>query len=112
MQIEELLEKAKESLDVNRVFGEPIERNGVTVIPVARISAGGGSGSGPVAMGSGGTGYGFKAEPAGVYVIKNENAVWRPAVNVNKIVAGAFVVGTVAVLRFPRMLKQLRKLFR
>jgi uncharacterized spore protein YtfJ len=112
MQIEELLDKARESLDVNRVFGEPIERNGVTVIPVARISGGGGSGSGPATMGSGGTGYGFKAEPAGVYVIKNGNAVWRPAVNVNRIVAGALVVGVIAVIRLPRVLKQLRKLFR
>ena len=37
------------------VFGEPIERDGITVIPVARVrwGFGGGAGSAPIAVGSG-----------------------------------------------------------
>jgi uncharacterized spore protein YtfJ len=112
MKVEELMRKARDSIDISQVFGEPYERDGVVLIPVARVSGGGGSGSGPSGTQQSGMGYGFKAEPAGAFVIKDGNAVWRPATNVNRIVAGAFVVAVVSVLRFPRMLKQARKLFR
>ena len=111
MQIEELLQKARDSVDVREVFGEPYERDGVTVIPMARVSGGGGSGSGPMTSG-GGSGFGFKAEPAGAYVIRGDKVRWEDAVNVNRIVTGAFVVGALSILITPRILKQLRKLFR
>ena len=41
----DLVTKAQDVLTVRRVFGEPIERNGVTVVPVVRFAAGGGAGS-------------------------------------------------------------------
>ncbi|HEX5332114.1 MAG TPA: spore germination protein GerW family protein [Cellulomonas sp.] len=43
---------ASDVLSVKRVFGEPIERDGVTIIPVAKVmggSGGGGQGVGPLA---------------------------------------------------------------
>jgi uncharacterized spore protein YtfJ len=44
-----LLAQARDSLTVKRVFGEPIERDGVTVIPVANVmGAFGGGGGDPV----------------------------------------------------------------
>jgi uncharacterized spore protein YtfJ len=113
MKVEELVDKAKDAIDIRQVYGEPYERNGITIIPVARVSGGGGSGTGMMGgpeKGSG-MGYGFRAEPAGVYVIKGDTVAWQPAVNVNKIVAGSFAVAMVALLRGPRIAKQLRKLF-
>ncbi|MDI6097194.1 sporulation protein [Actinoplanes sp. NEAU-A12] len=110
----EILERAHtgtEAAVVGRVFGAPIERDGVTVVPVAVISGGGGGGGGgsgaspnpspdgetPQGEGSGG-GFGFSARPAGVYVIRNGDACWRPAVDVNKIVAGGQLIAIIALL--------------
>jgi uncharacterized spore protein YtfJ len=106
MKVEELMEKAKNDVDIRQVFGEPYERNGLTIIPVARISGGGGSGSGPsgTPQTGSGTGFGFRAEPTGVFVIKGDTVEWQPA--------GAFVVAVIALLRGPRIVKQVRKLFR
>ena len=49
MQVEELLAQARDSITVKRVFGEPIDKDGITIIPVANVmgGAGGGSGEGP-----------------------------------------------------------------
>src|SRR4029077_898089 len=46
MKVEELLEKAKGAVDIHQASGEPYERNGITIIPVARVSGGGGGGKG------------------------------------------------------------------
>ncbi|BAL90989.1 hypothetical protein AMIS_57690 [Actinoplanes missouriensis 431] len=51
----------------------------------------------PEGEGAGG-GFGFSARPAGVYVIKDGCVSWRPAVNVNAIVAGGQLVLVVAFL--------------
>ena len=58
--VRETIERATETMTVRRVFGEPYERNGVTVIPAARVQggAGGGEGEGPGGEGRGG-GSGF-----------------------------------------------------
>ncbi len=112
MQIEELMERARDGIDIRQVFGEPYERNGITIIPVARVGGGGGSGKGPPDAQGSGTGFGFKAEPAGVYVIKGDDVSWQPAVNVNRIINGAFAIAIITILRAPHILKRLRKFFR
>ncbi|MEU4692600.1 spore germination protein GerW family protein [Actinoplanes sp. NPDC023714] len=114
-----ILAQAREGTNAavaGRVFGTPVEKDGVTVIPVAVVSGGGGGGSGsgkaaaaaqestggepdgkPEGEGSGG-GFGFSARPAGVYVIKDGKVSWQPAVNVNAIVAGGQLVLLAAFL--------------
>ena len=97
VNVEEVLNQARDNMTVKRVFGDPIERDGVTVVPVARISGGGGGGSGQDNDGSGGggVGYGLKAEPVGAYLIKDGELVWRPAmppIDVTKIVVTGNVV--------------------
>ena len=72
--VTDVVARAKDALTVRRVFGEPIERDGVTIVPVARFLGAGGTGTreggpggrtGP-GWGSGsGGGYGLKAVPAG-----------------------------------------------
>ena len=37
MNVQELLSQARDVMTVRRVFGEPIEREGVTIIPVANV---------------------------------------------------------------------------
>ena len=86
-KVEELLERAQETLTGRRVFGDPIRQDGVTVIPAADVAGGGGGGGGHDKDGQEGTGGGFglRARPAGVSVIDGGKVSWQPAVDVNRL---------------------------
>src|SRR5690242_16392180 len=73
------IERARDTMTVRRVFGDPIEKDGVTVIPAARLS--GGAGVGGDTEGNGGGGFGVHARPAGAYVIKDGQVTWKPAID-------------------------------
>ena len=97
----ETIERAKDTMTVRRVFGDPVEKDGVTIVPAARVQggAGGGGGEGPEGEGSGmGTGFGVNARPVGAFVIKGEDVQWRPAIDVNKVILGAQLVAIAALL--------------
>ena len=102
MDVHEVLNQARDAMTVKRVFGDPYEKDGVTVIPVANVmggaGAGGGSGAGAQPASAGaeaipesagesgyGMGYGLRATPAGVYVIKDGDVEWKPAMDVNSL---------------------------
>jgi uncharacterized spore protein YtfJ len=107
VRIDEMLGSARDALTVRRVYGEPYERDGVTVIPVAAVGGGGGGGGGHDATGQEGEGGGFAlgAKPAGVYVVTDGQVRWRPAVDVNRLVAtvaAAVVAITLARTRLAR----------
>jgi uncharacterized spore protein YtfJ len=107
-----LLSQARDVMTVRQVFGEPIERDGVTVIPVAKVMGGGGGGEGggtsegdvsEEASGTGGLaasggGFGFRAVPLGVYTIKDGEVTWKPALNVNRVILGGQFVGVFFIL--------------
>ncbi|MGC5014346.1 spore germination protein GerW family protein [Streptosporangium sp. DT93] len=107
MDINGMIDKVRDSATVTRVFGEPITQDGVTVIPVARVGGGGGGGGGrreggenageQAGEGSGG-GFGAGAVGAGVFVIKDGEVRWQPAIDYNKIILGGQVVAVVALL--------------
>jgi len=82
---EELLQGAKDAITVRRVFGEPIEHEGVVVVPVAKVAGGGGGGGD--SENNGGGGFGLGARPVGVYVIKNGQVSWRPAIDPIRVAA-------------------------
>lgn len=44
MQVQELLAQACDVITIKPVFGEPIEKNGLTIIPVANVLGGVGGG--------------------------------------------------------------------
>lgn len=97
----ETIERAKEVMTVRRVFGDPYEKNGVTMIPAARLGGGaaGGGGDGSQGEGSGhGSGFGMNARPVGAFVIKGDDVQWRPAVDVNKVILGGQVIAITALL--------------
>jgi uncharacterized spore protein YtfJ len=79
MNVEELLSGARDAISVRRVFGDPIEHEGTVVVPVARV--GGGGGGGGDSEQNGGGGFGLGARPVGLYVIKDGQVSWRPAVD-------------------------------
>lgn len=96
MDVQELLSQAKDSITVKRVFGEPYERDGITIVPVASVrgGAGGGGGEGPEGEGSGsGSGFGVSGRPVGVYVIDRSGQVsWQPAFDLNRVILGGQIV--------------------
>jgi uncharacterized spore protein YtfJ len=95
--VDEVLAGARDAITVKRVFGDPVETDGVTVIPAARL--GGGGGGGGDSDNNGGAGFGLGARPVGAYVIKDGEVTWKPAIDVNRIIALALVLGIVLARR-------------
>jgi uncharacterized spore protein YtfJ len=100
MDVQQLIAQARDMITVKRVFGDPYEKDGVTIIPAATVQGGGGGGGGEGPSGEGkggGGGGGISARPAGAFVIKNGEVTWQPAVDINRAVA---VGGAVAIVAF------------
>lgn len=101
MNIEELMAQTRDAVTVRRAFGEPYESGGVTVIPAASVRGGAGGGWGAnsdgEAEGSGG-GFGLVVRPAGVFVIKDGEVRWRPAVDLNRVILGGQLLAVVALV--------------
>jgi uncharacterized spore protein YtfJ len=86
-------------VSVSTVYGEPIERDGLTVIPVARARFGFGGGGGGGAQGDdhgsgGGGGGGALVSPAGYIEIRDGVAQFRRIASPGDVVA----LGTAALL--------------
>jgi len=101
--VERMAERVGAKASVRAVFGDPIERHGITIVPVARVrwGFGGGAGRGPLAMGPGtgeqpggsttfdeglsgmgtGGGGGVTADPVGYLEIGPDGAVFRPIIS-------------------------------
>jgi uncharacterized spore protein YtfJ len=120
--VERLAERLGGKASVTAVYGEPVERAGVTVIPVARVrwgfGGGGGSGSqaGPESgQGSGaGGGGGVTASPVGYIEIANGRTEFRPIHDPARFVVLAPLILAVGVsvgliLRGLRLLAQERR---
>ncbi|HSI99548.1 MAG TPA: sporulation protein [Patescibacteria group bacterium] len=100
----ETITSTLDALHVKRVFGEPIERDGALFIPAAKVrGAGGGGGD---TQGNGGSGFGLTAKPAGMYVIRDGEATWQPALDLNRVILGGQIVGIVALLVLRSILKR------
>lgn len=99
--LDTIMDRFQEHFTVSQVFGPPVERDGITVIPVATISGGGGGGSHQdEATEDGGGGFGGSARPAGVYEIRDGQVQWRPTVDVNRLaIAGAIVLSAFLLSR-------------
>ncbi len=98
MQAQEILDRARDAMNVQRVFGEPIHDGDLTIIPVARVSGGAGAGSGPDGEGGSGGGFGMNAAGIGVYEIRNGTATYKPAIDVNRVIMGGQLIAIVAIL--------------
>ena len=108
MEVQEVLSQVRDAVTVKRVYGEPYERNGVVVIPVARVGGGGGGGGGEgdqpdKGKGSGfGLGFGLGAAPVGAYVIRGEKVEWKPAIDVTSVIMrlqGVLILVLLTLLR-------------
>ena len=83
------------------MFGEPYEKDCLTIFPAARVqgAAGAGGGEDPQTQGKGsGGGFGMTARPVGAFIIREGELTWRPAVDATRIAIGGQVVAIVALL--------------
>jgi uncharacterized spore protein YtfJ len=103
----EAVNQAKDVITVRRVYGEPYKEDGLTIIPAANV-IGGGGGGGDTA-GNGGVGFGVRARPAGAWVIKDGEAKWRPAFDLNRTILMGQLIAVVALLVARSVVKTLAK---
>jgi uncharacterized spore protein YtfJ len=97
MNVDQMVKGVHDALAVKRVYGDPIERDGVTVVPAAAVRGGGGGGSDN--ENNGGGGFGLQARPIGAYVIRGGEVEWEPAVDATRIaLAGIAAVVLLALL--------------
>jgi uncharacterized spore protein YtfJ len=107
MKVTEILSTSRDAITVKRVYAEPYEKDGLTVIPAAVVSGAAGGGDGRDEKGQEGEGGGFaiSGRPAGAYVIKDGQVSWRPAVDPNRIIAMLGLAVVAYLLSRPRMVR-------
>jgi uncharacterized spore protein YtfJ len=98
-----ILEQVKELMVGSTVFGQPYEKNGLTLIPASRVWAGGGGGQASADQEGGGAG--IQARPAGAFVITGGEAKWLPSIDANRLIFGAQIVAVIAILRWRAVAK-------
>jgi hypothetical protein len=104
MELQELISGARDAVSVKRVYGDPYEKNGMTVIPAATVRGGAGGGMGDHEGADGGGGFGLMARPSGAWILEDGHATWKPAVDVNRIVLGGQAIALAAILVTGRIL--------
>lgn len=100
MDFMETISTARDLITVKRVYGEPLERDGVVVLPAAAVMGGGGGGSGDQPDGETGSGGGFglRARPVGAYVIRGDQVSWQPAFDLSRAILGGQLIALAALL--------------
>ncbi|QNH60989.1 spore germination protein GerW family protein [Hymenobacter sediminicola] len=107
--VERLAQQLGASASAQTIFGTPVERNGVTVIPVARAIYGfGGGGGSKVSEGEGsGGGAGMALTPIGYIELTEGRSRFRPIRG--SVVPLVAVSGLVALLLLRSVPKLLRR---
>jgi uncharacterized spore protein YtfJ len=103
MKVTQLLDAASDAITVKRVFAEPYETEGLTIIAAAAVTGGAGGGAGTDSRGQEGEGAGFgaNARPVGAYVIKDGQLHWRPAIDANRTITIVGLIVIAYLLRRP-----------
>lgn len=110
--MERVIADARDALSVDRVYGAPIERDGITLIPAAAVRGGSGGGSSEasdeVPSGSG-MGFGMTARPVGAYRVQEGQVDWIPAADTTRVIVLAELLGIVALLILRSALRNRRR---
>jgi uncharacterized spore protein YtfJ len=131
--VERMAERVGAQASVRAVFGDPIVRDGLTIIPVAKVrwGFGGGAGRGPIAVGPGrdgegspfsettddatgpnigtGGGGGVTADPIGYLEIGPDGASFRPITPAMPSAGFLLAAGATAALVLRALAKLLRR---
>src|SRR3989454_11609268 len=95
----EVLNQTKDAITVRRVYGEPYQQDGVTIIPAANVMGGGGGGGDTEGNGGGGVGVG--ARPAGGRGIKGGEGQGGPGPGFNRGIFMGQLGALIALLAAP-----------
>ncbi len=118
--INSVTERAKETANVRVVFGDPIETDGLTIIPVATVKISGGGGGGnrsgkspsqqdeleAITDSDKGMGLGLQvvATPIGFIEVRDGQAQFTDIIDKNKLAFGGLVVGGLLLLTAAKLL--------
>lgn len=95
----EVMEATRESMTVKRVFGDPVDKGGMTLIPVASVMGGAGGGEGGEGEQQGtGAGFGVRARPVGAYVVRGDSVQWQPAFDLMRVIMGGMALAALATV--------------
>lgn len=95
--LDALLQGHRDAINVRRVYGDPVEREGITVVPAALVI--GGTGGGGDSDGDGGGGLGLIARPVGAWEIRDGEVRWRPVVDLSRVLLVLAALGLSALRR-------------
>jgi uncharacterized spore protein YtfJ len=104
MNVDEMIRGTQDAISVKRVYGDPIERDGLIVIPAAKVTGGGGGGGD--GENNAGGGFGIRARPVGAYVIRDGKVSWEPALDLNRIILGGQIVAIFMFLALRAIFKR------
>ena len=103
--VEKIAEVVQLHTNASQVYGAPVERDGTTIIPVAKVQWGfGGGAMGAGTSERGGGGGGGREVPAGYIEVRNGSAEFRPVTNGDmQLYLAAGVAGLVVGLFLGRL---------
>ena len=115
-KLAEIIREIEKDSNIETIVGERIEKGGVTVIPIGRVSKAGGLGAGgespteDKAEQSGyGMGYSRQIEPMGYITIKDGEVKYEPIVNVGKLATiGLMFAGFAGLMGLKFLLREKR----
>src|SRR5256885_14129240 len=86
MRVMDVVNEAKAAMRVSEVFGTPYEKNGITIIPAAKISGGAGGGGDQQNPQAGGGGFGGFSRPLGAFGIKDGDVRGQPGPDLHRVI--------------------------
>jgi uncharacterized spore protein YtfJ len=98
MRVMDVVNEARSAMRASEVFGMPYEKNGVTIIPAAKIAGGARGGGDQNVPQAGGMGFGVMSRPAGAFVINGNEVRWQPALDLNRVILMGQLVAIIALL--------------
>jgi uncharacterized spore protein YtfJ len=105
----DVVNEARGAMRASEVFGAPYEKDGVTIIPAAKISGGAGGGGDQQNPQAGGVGFGVSSRPVGAFVIKGGDVSWQPAIDLNRVILMGQLVAIVALMTARTIVKAFAK---
>lgn len=109
MRVMDAINQARSMMRATEVFGTPFEKNGVTIIPAAKIAGGAGGGGDQHEPQAGGMGFGVVSQPAGAFVINGGKVTWQPALDLNRVIFMGQLVAIVALVTARSIVKAFAK---
>jgi len=96
MNMPEVLDEVRASIEAKRVYADPVQVDGVTVVPAATVRGGGGGGND--GEGQSGGGFGIVGSPTGAWVVKEGQVDWKPAIDATKVLVLGELTAMVGLL--------------